>query len=266
MADERFRLSYRVRYALRHPERIRPFLTRLLRDIRFRLAGKRDHVSYYREVMRADAAVDPRRAVGSADERRWLALGQLQYDYLLEHGLRPDHDLLEIGCGNLRAGWRFISHLEAERYTGIDISPDILLAANRTIVERELQDREPHLRLVDDLTFDWLPGDRFDVIHAHSVFSHCPIEVIDQCFANVGRILRPAGWFDLTFNATSGKEHHVLHEDYYYRPETLIRLAERHGLHAKLMEDWEGRHKQSKLRVRHPAGTDAGAGTRAEAG
>ena len=255
MADDRYRLTYRIRYAIRHPDRIRPFLRRAWRDLRFRLVGRRDHVSYYREVMRADVAASPKKAVGSVNEERWLALGKLQFDYLVEHGLRPEHDLLEIGCGNLRAGWRLIDYLESGRYAGIDISPDILLSANRTVVERGLQSSEPRLRLVDDLTFDWLPGARYDVIHAHSVFSHCPLEVIEECFAHVGRILRPNGWFDLTFNATAGKEHHVLREDYYYRPATLIELAKQHGLEATFQDDWEGRHKQSKLRLRHAVGS-----------
>lgn len=251
MADDRHRLGYRFRYALRHPERIRPHLRRTIRDLRFRLRGARDHVSFYREVMRDDVAADPDGAVGSHSRDRWLALGQLQFDYLLEHGLLPAHDVLEIGCGNLRAGWRMIAHLEPGRYWGVDISPDILLAANRTVVAQRLQEREPRLRLVEDLRFDWVPDDRIDVLHAHSVFSHCPIEVIDECFAHVGRILRPSGWFDLTFNATSGAEHHVLHEDYYYRPGTLIDLAATHGLQARVMEDWGPRHPQTKLRVTH---------------
>ena len=251
MADDRYRLMYRIRYAIRHPDRIFPYLRRAWRNLRFRLSGRRDHVSFYRAVMRDDVAADPRRAVGSASEARWLALGQLQFDYLVAHGLRPDHDLLEIGCGNLRAGWRLIEYLDHGRYHGIDISPDVLLDANRTVVSRELQDAEPQLRLVEDLTFGWAPADRYDVIHAHSVFSHCPLEVIEECFANVGRLLRADGWFDLTFNATSDREHHVLHEDYYYYPETLIQLAQRFGFEAELLADWEPQHKQSKLRLRH---------------
>ncbi len=43
--------------------------------------------------------------------------------------------MLEIGCGNLRAGRLFIEHLDAGDYYGIDISPDILLAAQRTLAE-----------------------------------------------------------------------------------------------------------------------------------
>ena len=62
-------------------------------------------------------------------------------------------------------------------------------------------------------------------MHAHSVFSHSPLHVIEECFAHVGRILAPGGWFDFTFDRTEGKEHQVLREDFYYRTETLIDLA-----------------------------------------
>jgi SAM-dependent methyltransferase len=253
MADDRHKLAYQVRYALRHPERIRPFLRRSWRDLKLRVRTRGDHVSYYREVMRHDVAANPRGAVGTPSRERWLALGRLQFDYLLEHGLRPEHRILEIGCGNLRAGWRLIEHLEPGHYHGIDISPDVLLAANRTLVEQGLQDCDPNLRLVDDLRLDHLPSAHFDVIHAHSVFSHCPLEVIIECFDHIGRVLRPDGFFDFTFNATAGEEHHVLREDYYYRPETLLRAAHDRGFKASFMEDWESRHKQSKIRLWLPS-------------
>jgi hypothetical protein len=43
----------------------------------------------------------------------------------------------------------------------------------------------------------------------------------------------------------------VLREDFYYRTETLIALAARHGLSGEFMTDWEELpHAQSKLRVR----------------
>jgi predicted TPR repeat methyltransferase len=175
----------------------------------------------------------------------------MQFDYLIEHGLRPEHRMLDIGCGNLRGGWRFIDHLEPGHYYGIDISPDILIAAKKTLAERGLQDKLPHLTITGDLTFDFLPDAHFDVVHAHSVFSHSPLDVIDQCLAHVGRILAPDGFFDFTFDRTEGEEHVVLNEDFYYRTETLLALARRHGLRAEFMEDWERRpHGQSKIRVR----------------
>lgn len=244
-------LRHRARYALRHPGRVPGYVFRAGRDAWLRLRSP-DHVSYYRAVMRSDTANNPEAAVGSRSHDRWLALGAMQFDYLLSHGLKPEHRMLEIGCGNLRAGWRFIDHLDAGHYYGIDISPDILFAAQDTLVQQGLQEKRPHLTPVRDLTFAFLPDGYFDVVHAHSVFSHSPLSVIDQCFAHVGRILAPGGWFDFTFDRTEGEEHHVLREDFYYRTRTLVTLAEKHGLSARFMDDWEKLpHGQSKIRVTH---------------
>lgn len=74
----------------------------------------------------------------------------------------------------------------------------------------------PHLTIAKDLTLDFLPD-------AH---------------------------FDFTFDRTTGAEHQVLREDFYYRTETLTALAAKHGLRARFMEDWEKLgHGQSKIRV-----------------
>ncbi|GAT67549.1 class I SAM-dependent methyltransferase [Planomonospora sp. ID91781] len=243
---------HQLRYAVRHPDRIVPHVRRLARDTWFRLRTS-DHVSYYRAVMKSDTARNPEAAVGSKSHERWLALGRMQFDYLVGHGLRPEHRMLEIGCGNLRAGRLFIDHLDTGGYYGIDISPDILVAAQRTLVEYGLRDKLPHLTPVRDLKLEFLPDAHFDVVHAHSVFSHSPLHVIEECFAHVGRVMRPGGWFDFTFDRTEGREHQVLREDFYYRTETLVNLAARYGLTAKFMDDWEELpHKQSKIRITLP--------------
>jgi SAM-dependent methyltransferase len=209
-----------------------------------------DHVSYYRAVMKAETARNPEVAVGSMTHDSWLKVGQLQFDYLYKAGLQPGDRMLEIGCGDLRAGRLFIAYLNPGNYYGIDISPDILLAAQDTIARDDLQAKLPHLELVDDLKFRFLPAEQFTVVHAHSVFSHSPIEVIDECLAHVGRVMRPDGVFDFTFCRTEGPEHQVLREDYYYRTETLLALADKRGLDAELMEDWEDLpHPQSKIRM-----------------
>lgn len=249
MTRPRSSLVHQARYALKNPRKIMPHLRRLSRDTWLRLRT-RDHVAYYRAVMKDDTARSPEGAVGSHSHRRWLALGQLQFDYLIEHGLKPEFRMLEIGCGNLRAGRLFIDYLHSGNYYGLDISPDILMSAQDTLVTHGLRDKLPHLTPVRDLRFTFLPDEHFDVVHAHSVFSHSPIEVIDECFAHVGRVMKPQAWFDFTFDRTVGKEHHVLREDFYYRTETLVALAARHGLDAVFMDDWEQLpHKQSKIRI-----------------
>jgi len=246
---DRSRLGFKLRYAATHPGNIIPYARRRSRDA-FLWLGTRDHVSYYRAVMASDAARSREGAVGSKTHDSWLKIGQMQFDYLVGHGLKPDMRMLEIGCGNLRAGRLFIDYLDPGNYYGIDISPEILIAAQDTVADYGVAAKLPHLALVRDLRFAFLPNGHFDVVHAHSVFSHSPIEVIDQCLANVGRVMAPGGFFDFTFDRTEGAEHHVLREDFYYRTETLIAHAAAHGMQAVFMTDWEDLpHEQSKLRV-----------------
>jgi SAM-dependent methyltransferase len=246
---DRSRLSFKVGYALRHPGRVLPYARRRSRDALLSLKTP-DHVSYYRAVMKSDATRSREGAVGSHTHASWLELGQLQFDYLTGHGLQPGDRMLEIGCGNLRAGRLFVDYLDPGHYYGIDISPDILVAAQQTIAEYGLQGKLPHLSVVSDLRLEFLPADRFTVVHAHSVFSHSPIDVIDECLAHVGRVMTRDGIFDFTFNRTDGSEHQVLREDFYYRTETLLELAAKHGLDAQFMADWEELpHQQSKIRV-----------------
>ena len=54
---DRSRLTFMIRYAARHPGRIVPYGRRLARDAMLRLKN-RDHVSYYRAVMKSEAAND----------------------------------------------------------------------------------------------------------------------------------------------------------------------------------------------------------------
>ena len=127
-SKDRSALTFKIGYAIRHPSRIVGYVRRHGRDAWLRMHTT-DHVSYYRAVMRSDAARSREGAVGSHTHESWLELGKLQFDYATGHGLKPEMRMLEIGCGNLRAGRLFIDYLEPGNYYGMDISPDILLGA-----------------------------------------------------------------------------------------------------------------------------------------
>jgi len=176
----------------------------------------------------------------------------LQFDYLIGHGLQPGDRMLEIGCGNLSAGHRFIGYLSTGNYYGIDISPKALIAAQRVIIQFGLQAKLPHLTLVSGRDLRFLPASRFTVVHAHNVFARTALEEIGEYLAQVSRVMSADAIFDFTFDSAEGAEHQLQRADFYDRADALIGLAGSHGLDAELMKDWDQLGQpHSKIRVTH---------------
>ena len=180
----------------------------------------------------------------------WLKAGQMQFDYLIGHGLQPGDRLLEIGCGSLAAGHLYIDYLSAGNYYGIDFSPNVLLAALQAITEYGLQAKLPHVTLAGDLKLGFLPASKFTVVQAPTVFMNAPIEAIGECMAHVTRVMTADAIFDFAFDRTAGAGRRTYADDFYYRADTLIDLADYHGLDAELLKDWDQLGlPQSKIRV-----------------
>jgi SAM-dependent methyltransferase len=121
---------------------------------------------------------------------RWEQMGALQKSFLIEQGLRPEHRLLDVGCGSLRAGIQLIPYLDPGHYYGIDASAELLAAGEVELERAGLSDRAPALRC--DASFDVGSfGEQFDYVIAHSVFTHIPINSILVCLLEVSQVLRP---------------------------------------------------------------------------
>lgn len=162
------------------------------------LYQERDFLAAYAAHTDLRVAEDPAAAVGGL----WEELGSLQFDFLRSQGLRPEHRLLDFGCGTLRGGRHFIAYLDAGLYTGLDISP-AALAYGRELVEREgLSAKAPKLvlGLGQDLRFVELAGARFDVVLAQSVFTHLPPELIAEAFAHLRTVMAPDARFYFTYH------------------------------------------------------------------
>ncbi len=251
MSNTRNSLVHLVRTGIEKPAQIFPYLRRRARNVRLRF-GTKSHPEFYRGVMSDDFS---RRggtgAVGTIAEKDWLRIGKMQFDYLTSHGLDRSDRILEVGCGNLRAGWRFIEFLDSGNYVGVDISPEILIDATRTIGDRGLQERTPRLYLYDGLDLSFLPDGYFDVVHAHSVFSHTPPEVVSSLLGEARRVLKPGGFFDFTYNQSqTGKTWGFLAEDYYYPADELIGMCAEAGLVAQPAQEWT--YVQDKIRAARP--------------
>lgn len=180
----------------------------------------------------------------------WEELGQLQYDFLREHGLKPFHKLLDIGCGCLRGGLYYIQYLEDGNYYGLDVNNSLIQAGILEVKEVGLEDKHPRL-LVDDQFRLGNFNENFDFMVSVSLFSHLPMNIIIRCLSQVKKHLKPDGVYFSTFfqapkSAYLDKLHHqpggiITNYDsdpFHYSFEELSWMAKISDLEVKLIGDW----------------------------
>jgi SAM-dependent methyltransferase len=181
----------------------------------------------------------------------WDYLGKLQLDYLVEQGLRPEHYVLDVGCGPLRAGVHFMAYLEPGHYAGIDKRGDTLERARKVELPRYgVADKRPNLLVNGAFEFTKL-GQTFDYAIAQSVFTHLPVNPIVRCLVEMAKVLNPGGRFYATiYENPQGKvflgeiqqsERVVSYPDrdkYHYDLDTLRCACEGTGLTMSYDGDW----------------------------
>jgi SAM-dependent methyltransferase len=177
----------------------------------------------------------------------WDYLGKLQLDYLVEQGLKPEHYVLDVGCGPLRAGVHFIGYLDAGHYAGIDKRGDTLERARDIELPRYgLADKNANLLVNGAFEFSKL-GMTFDYAIAQSVFTHLPVNNIIRCLVEMAKVLNPGGRFYATiYENPNGKqiqqsERVVSFPDrdkYHYDLDTLRCAAQGTGLTMSYHGDW----------------------------
>jgi hypothetical protein len=128
----------------------------------------------------------------------WYELGELQFRFLVDHGLRPDHVLLDIACGSLRAGVRLIPYLQSGNYLGIDINSSLVehgkkIELGQTICEV----KRPEFVISEAFEFSKF-SKQPDFCIAQSLFTHLTEKDIALCLGN----LRGYGKNDTVLYAT----------------------------------------------------------------
>ncbi len=184
----------------------------------------------------------------------WQKVGKLQFDFLIDQGLQPEHFLLDVGCGPLRGGIHFIRYLDTEHYFGIDKSDKLLEAAQIELKENDLHDKRPHLSQMEDFRFEAL-NQSFEFAIAQSVFTHLPLNQIIRCVLNIEQVLNPEGKFFASFyEVPSGKfelepiahprtdgpdSFSFLDKDpFHYSFETFRWICENSSLNVSYIGDW----------------------------
>jgi predicted ester cyclase/ubiquinone/menaquinone biosynthesis C-methylase UbiE len=128
----------------------------------------------------------------------WEREGKRQFDWLMTHGLQPHHRLLDVGCGTLRGGVKFIPYLEPGHYWGVDARAEAIEGGHEAIREYHLEDYHPHLVHREDSDFTALEQS-FDYVWAYSVFTEIPLNSILRCLMTIEKVLLPGGKLHATY-------------------------------------------------------------------
>jgi SAM-dependent methyltransferase len=230
------------RFARHIPRPIKWHLRRYRRRFRRTFDSK-----WYRHTLQCEPAL-------------WVELGRLQFDFLIGQGLQPQHYLLDVGCGPLRAGVHFIRYLEPGHYYGVERDADVLGAGRD--VELPLQglaDRRPVLNVMEDFSFDRL-GQTFDYALAQSVFTHLPLNKVIRCLMSIERVLVSGGKFFATVYLNErGKKYldpieqapgtvtHMDKNPFHYEFATFEWICEGTGLTPAYLGDWNSPRNQKML-------------------
>jgi SAM-dependent methyltransferase len=131
--------------------------------------------------------------------------GELLFEFAKAHGLRPDHRMLEVGCGALRAGRFFIDYLESGHYVGLDHSQHVLDAARKELELQGLGEKHPMLVLSKDFAIP--DGFQFDFAWSHSVMTHMTPDQVEACLRSVFGTLTLDGVYYSTYNESPEGQH-----------------------------------------------------------
>lgn len=149
------------------------------------------------EHVRAEIAAGAHRAVIGG---LWEEMGRLQRDFLIAQGLQPEHRVIDVGCGSLRAGVPLTRYLAPRRYFGIDLRSELLDAGYQEIRAAGLEDMLPRDHLAESGDFDIsMFGVDFDFGLAQSVFTHIPLVELTRCLNRMRPHFKPAARFYATF-------------------------------------------------------------------
>jgi hypothetical protein len=129
----------------------------------------------------------------------WAEMGRLQFDFLLAQGLRPQHVLIDVASGSLRAGRLLIPYLEPGNYLGIDKHQDLVEAGKREELRPSvLLAKRPEFVISDRFEFAEFSRQP-DFAIAQSLITHLDKLDIELCFHNLYAFAKPGCRFFATF-------------------------------------------------------------------
>ncbi len=184
----------------------------------------------------------------------WEEAGQHQLDFLRASGLRPEHRLLDLGCGCLRAGVKLIPYLDPGNYYGVDAERRLIEVGYAVELRKAgIQARLPRANLYTSRVFRHgrLEPASIDMGACVSVMTHLPLNFLRVCLENAGVYFKPGARLYLSFfelpEGLPFAQRHVNghgvetfgHRDaYHYYAQDMVEAARADRWAARYVGDW----------------------------
>ena len=156
----------------------------------------------------------------------------MQFNLLTFLGLRDKHQILDIGCGSLRAGRLLIAYLRPGGYFGIEPEQWLVDEGIQNETGQDLISlKQPKFSNDPNFTLTTF-NQQFDFILAQSVFSHAAQNHIRRCLSEARKVMKPSAMFAATY--FKGEDY--TGDEWCYpgfstfRPNLMERLAAEHNL------------------------------------
>jgi hypothetical protein len=180
----------------------------------------------------------------------WETLGTLQFRFMVEQGLEPRHVLLDVACGSLRGGVRFVPYLDSGNYLGIDMQQKLIDAG----VQRELGQKLYTLKKPEFVISDRFEFSRFsrapDFAIAQSLFSHLTADDIALCLRKLRAVAKQGTKFYASFFESEGPHRNAARSDprgkFLYSRDQMSQFGAECGWSSRCIGDW-GHPRDQKM-------------------
>ncbi len=170
---------------------------------------------------------------------------------MLKMGLKPDHVLLDVGCGALRGGGRFIEYLDAGNYLGLDSEKRLIDLGIKNEVSRGLIRRKsPEFVVSNNFEFERF-SKRPDFAIAQSLFTHLRESDIRSCLEKLRAVIKRGGrlyatWFIVDEPHVNQADRSHSHRSFRYPCETIKTLGLQTGWQPRYIGAW-GHPRNQKM-------------------
>jgi hypothetical protein len=147
-------------------------------------------------------AADARRRIDEGDRHATLGIASVDRDAVMARaqrvlgdfkraGCKPEHVVVDYGCGSLWVGEAFMDYLQAGNYVGLDVS-DVFFAESLARMPADLVvQKRPSLQVITDAALRNVQARKPDFILSLAVLQHVPPEDLPGFFRRILSLAAP---------------------------------------------------------------------------